>query len=87
MAPNDLLALGDDKLLIEDIRQLSRVNNWKSTYVLLQQWLVIVLAIALAVITDRWWLYIAAIVVVAAKQHALAVIVHDATHYPLCQER
>lgn len=47
----------------------------------MQQWLVIAVAIAVAVIIDRWWLYIAANVIVAAKQHALAVIVHDATHY------
>ena len=87
MVPNDLLALGDDKLLIEDIRHLSRVDNWKSTYVLLHQWLVIAMAIALAVIADRWWLYIAAIVIVAAKQHALAVIVHDATHYRVFTSR
>jgi fatty acid desaturase len=87
MAPNDLLALRDDKFLIEDIRQLSRVDNWKSTCVLVQQWLVIAVAIAVAVIIDRWWFYIASIVVVAAKQHALAVIVHDATHYRLFTSR
>ena len=79
IAPNDLLALRDDKFLIQDIRQLSRVDNWNSTCVLVQQWLVIAVAIAVAVIIDRWWLYMAANVIVAAKQHALAVIVHYAT--------
>lgn len=81
MAFNDLLALRDDKFLIEDIRQLSRVHNWNSTCVLVHQWLVIAVAIAVAVIIERWWLYIAANVVVAAKQYAFAVIVHDSTHY------
>ena len=87
MIPNDLRFLLEDKLLVADIRQLSHVDNWKSLYVLVQQWLTIVVVIAVAVANDLWWLYLVAIVVVAAKQHALAVIVHDATHYRVFTSR
>jgi len=87
MAPNDLFAVLKDRALIEDIRKLSRVDNWKSVCVLAQQWLVIAATIAVAVFIDRWWLYLAAIIVIAAKQHALAVIVHDATHYSVFESR
>ena len=87
MATNALAAVLDDKSLIADVRQLSRVDNWKSARVIARQWLVIAAAIAAAVFFDRWWLYLAAIVVIAAKQHALGVIVHDATHYRVFTSR
>ena len=87
MAPNNLYAILEDRLVIEDIRELSRVDNCKSACVIAQQWLVIAAAIAASVFIDRWYLYLAAIVVIAAKQHALAVIVHDATHYRVFKSR
>lgn len=87
MSPNNLFAILEDRSVIEDIRELSRVDNCKSACVIAQQWLVIAAAIAASVFIDRWYLYLAAIVVIAAKQHALAVIVHDATHYRVFKSR
>ena len=87
MATNALAAVLDDKSLVEDVRQLSRINNWRSAGVIARQWLVITATVAAAVFFDRWWLTLAAIVVIAAKQHALGVIVHDATHYRVFTSR
>jgi fatty acid desaturase len=87
MATNALAAVLDDASLVEDVRQLSRVDNWKSAGVIARQWLIIAATIAGAVVVDRWWLTLVAIVVIAAKQHALGVIVHDATHYRVFTSR
>jgi fatty acid desaturase len=54
---------------------------------LAQQWFVIVVTIVFSTSLNYWWLYVVAIVVIAAKQHALAVIVHDATHYRVFDSR
>lgn len=87
MATKDLVAILDDNSLVEDVRRLSRVDNWKSAGVIARQWVVITACVAAAVWLDRWWLNLAAIIVIAAKQHALGVIVHDATHYRVFTSR
>lgn len=43
--------------------------------------------IALVAYFDVWWLYPPAIFIIAARQHALGIIMHDATHYRLFTSR
>lgn len=79
MATKAPAAVLDDEALVADVPQLSGVDDWRSAGVIARRWLVIALAGSVAMFLDRWWLALAAIVV-AAKQHALGVIFHDATH-------
>lgn len=81
------LAILEDKPLVEDVRKLSRVNNVRAALIIAQQWATIAAVVAAAVYFDRWWLYIPAAAIIAAKQQALGIIMHDATHYRLFTAR
>lgn len=52
----------------------------RSLAALLLEWLLIALAMFLAVQTATWWAYGVAFVVVATRQHALLMLYHDAVH-------
>jgi fatty acid desaturase len=48
---------------------------------------VIAATIAAAVYFDAWWCYLPAIVIIAGRQHALGIVMHDGTHYRLFHSR
>lgn len=87
MATSALAELLEDRALVDDVRELSRVNNRLAALAIARQWLVILATVAIALYVDRWWAYLPAIVVIAAKQHALGILMHDATHYRLFTSR
>lgn len=68
---------------IPDVHRLSKINNKKAAVIIVIQWCVIALAWSLAIISGHWMVYMIAMIVVASRQHALAVIMHDATHFRL----
>jgi fatty acid desaturase len=75
------------RLSKEQLRTLSEVNPFISTCHILFEWTVILLA---ATICHRFWnpfLYLATIVVIGARQHALLILMHDGTHYRLFRNR
>jgi fatty acid desaturase len=49
--------------------------------------LIISAAITIATLTHSWLVYLVAGVVIATRQHALAVLMHDASHYLLHRNR
>ena len=71
----------------EQLKKLSQVRPWRTVWALAFDWLVIVVAISLSVWSGTWWAYIAAIMVVASRQHALATIMHDLVHYRFIKNR
>jgi fatty acid desaturase len=73
--------------LLPDVRRLSKVNNLKAAFSVARQWLVIAIAMGFAVWFREWWVWVAAGIVIATRQHALAIIMHDATHYRLFTNR
>ena len=81
------LAILEDKPLVEDVRKLSRLSNGLAALIIARQWATIAAVIAVAVYFDRWWLYVPAAAIIAAKQQALGIIMHDATHYRLFTAR
>jgi fatty acid desaturase len=87
MAVSALMSVLDDPLLVSDVKQLSRMSNARAAWALLSVWLTIAAAIAAAAYLDSWWVYPPAIILVAARQHALGILVHDATHYRLFASR
>jgi fatty acid desaturase len=66
-----------------DLRRLSRLQSWRGLSLILFQWGVIFAAILIAAMVNWWPVYLLAIIVIATRQHALAVLMHDAAHYLL----
>lgn len=69
------------------VRELSSISNLRAGWAVLRQWLIIGAVIAAAVLSHHWALYVLAFVVVASRQHALGVLMHDASHYRLFSNR
>ncbi len=75
------------KLNKEDLQVLSQVNPYLSSCHILLEWSVILLA---ATVCHHFWnplLYLATVVIIGARQHALLVLMHDGTHYRLFRNR
>ena len=70
-----------------EVRSLSIVRNLRFVMDVVLQWCVIGLSIALAVWFESWVVYLLAILVIATRQHALGVLMHDGTHYRLLTNR
>lgn len=68
-------------------RQLGSIDNARAAWAVARQWLVIALAVTAAIWSGHWLVYVAAIVVVSTRQHALGVLMHDASHYRLFTNR
>ena len=69
------------------MRDLSAVRDGRFLADLALQWLVIALAFGLAVVSGHWAAYVAAAVVIATRQHALGILMHDGTHFRLLSNR
>jgi fatty acid desaturase len=77
-APRPLVGIDKD-----DLRELSRLSTGRGFAIIALQWLVIAAAIAAAKLSGLWLVTLAATVVIATRQHALAVLMHDAAHHLL----
>lgn len=85
--PHDLRA-GVPALIDRDlVRRLSVIEPHRALSAIVGEWLTIAIAIAAAIAADQWAVTLAAIIVVGARQHALLVIAHDASHYRLLPNR
>ena len=71
----------------EEIRKLCVINDWRSAFGVLQTLSVIVGVITLALVFWHPLVIIPAIILIASRQHALFVLVHDAAHYRLFKAR
>lgn len=54
---------------------------------ILLEWLCIIVTLRIALYVSDWRAYCAAFVIIAARQHALFILYHDATHYHLTRQR
>ncbi|MFJ2686722.1 fatty acid desaturase [Pseudomonas sp. NPDC087342] len=54
---------------------------------ILLEWLCIIVTLRIALYVSDWRLYCLAFVIIAARQHALFILYHDATHYHLTRHR
>ena len=71
----------------DDIKRLSKVDNAKGLWMILRQWIVVSAAVAAAVWSEHWAVYVLSAAVIATRQHALGIIVHDATHNSVLTNR
>jgi fatty acid desaturase len=76
-----------ERLPAEVIRKLSVLQPWKAISALLFEWVNIAFAIAVCETWKHPLLYVGAVVWIGARQHALAVLGHDAAHYRLLPGR
>lgn len=77
----------DRVALAADVKALSAISPVRSILAILTQWCVIILSASVAVWSGRWYAYLAAIVLIATRQHALGILVHDAAHFRLFRSR
>lgn len=64
-----------------------RAVDMRTMSALLLEWLCILVTIRVALYLADWRFYLLAMIIVAARQHALFVLYHDATHYHLTRQR
>ncbi|GKQ31503.1 fatty acid desaturase family protein [Pseudomonas syringae pv. theae] len=74
----------DHQQLTTDLRQLS---GWRQGVQIGVQWGVIVSAIAMAELTDSTLICMLALLIIATRQHALLVLMHDAAHVLLSRDK
>ncbi len=71
----------------EEIRRLSQLSPYRGALNVASQWAMVV---GCAWLVWRHWhpaLYVAAVAFIAARQHAMLVLVHEGAHYRLCKSR
>ncbi|MEX2326678.1 MAG: hypothetical protein WD558_03015, partial [Pseudomonadales bacterium] len=71
----------------EEIRMLSRVSNWRGTWLLVHCWGTIFLVWGIGVLWTNPLSILLGIMVVGTRQLGLGVISHDAAHYLLFTNR
>lgn len=69
------------------VKSLSGIQAWRSWCGIAFNWGVMLGAIALTIWVDHWALYFPAILLIGARQHAMAILTHDASHYRLFKSR
>lgn len=84
---HDCLMELPDRIAQKEIRDLCIVNNKKAITAICIEWLTIAAAIILC---QKYWhpgFYVLTVMIIGARQHALLVILHDASHYILLTNR
>ena len=71
----------------EILRELTTLNDTRSTCAVLQTITFITTLIALAVWSQQGWVVLICIVLMGAQQHALFILLHEAAHYRLFANR
>lgn len=70
-----------------EVRRLSAIEPRRALRAIAEEWAVILSTVAFAVWADAWAVSLAAIALIGARQHALLVIAHDASHFRLLAHR
>src|SRR6185503_18016148 len=71
----------------ELIQRLSQVSAWRSSWSLLQEFLVIGALIAAALTWWTPWVVLPCVILIGTRQHALFVLAHESAHYRLFEQR
>ncbi|HWB78297.1 MAG TPA: fatty acid desaturase family protein [Nannocystaceae bacterium] len=85
--PHDAVAVVPDRIPAADLRALSQISDARAWLAIATEWAIIATAIAIGSTTASWPLRVLAVLVIGARQHALTVLNHDATHYRLLRSR
>lgn len=63
------------------IKALSRLTSWRTAAAIAFDWAIILAAIAVSEYFGSWLVYVAAVLVIGGRQHALGVLIHEFAHY------
>jgi fatty acid desaturase len=86
--PHDLLAAAVPvRLPAAELRELSRIDPARAVGAIAAEWTAILATIALATWIDHPVATLLAIPVIGARQHALLILAHDASHFRLLPDR
>ncbi len=69
------------------LRALSQLSPTRAFVAIATEWSIIAAAITTATLANAWPVTVLAVFVIGARQHALTVISHDATHFRLLRSR
>lgn len=73
--------------LAADLKELSKVDSTKGLAAVAFDWFIITASIALAIWISHPIAYLVSVVLIGARQHALLIIMHDASHFRLVRNR
>lgn len=76
-----------DRIPPARLRELSKISPWRSMMGIAVEWLGIVAAIWLSLSFWHPALYVVVVAFIGARQHALAILNHEAAHYRLFRNR
>jgi fatty acid desaturase len=65
----------------KDLKTLSKTNLWKSLGQILFEYILVALFITIGIYFSNFFVTLLMMMLIAARQHALGVIAHDASHY------
>ncbi|MFL5815712.1 MAG: fatty acid desaturase family protein [Bdellovibrionia bacterium] len=86
----DILAFfkepGNEAMRAEFLK-LSKVSNVKGAFSIARQWTAIAAAVLFATTFKQWWSYGIAMLIISTRQHALGIIMHEATHWRLFSKK
>ncbi|MGL4576046.1 MAG: fatty acid desaturase family protein [Burkholderiaceae bacterium] len=71
----------------QELRELTQLDPVRSTLAVLRTFVPIVLAAAVALYVNAWYVTLAAIIVIGVSQHAMFVLAHESAHYRLFETR
>lgn len=77
----------DRKKIVAEVRELSKVSTFHSLLAILNHWIIVIAAASVAIWSGHWAVYLLAMIIIASRQHALGILVHDACHYRLFPNR
>lgn len=69
------------------VKRLSRRSLWRTLAFIGFQWITIALCVSVAEISSSYIVLLLCLFVIATRQHALAVMVHEGCHFNLCKSR
>ncbi len=86
IAFNDTKALSA-QLDSSEFKALFKTNSYIHAFSILFNWVIIAATIIWSINYASPWLYPIAVIIVGARMHALAILMHDATHYRFLKNR
>lgn len=75
------------RLSKDELRDLCQLSVPTGLYAIGFQWIVIIGSIWIALAINDWWAFLLAVIVIGTRQHALAVLMHDASHYLIVRNK
>lgn len=71
----------------EELKTLLQKSDWKASYLVLSNWLLIALGFVLAAYFPNVWVILFVVILFGSRQLACAIIMHDASHHALFRSR